>query len=255
MKKKWKAWAWLALGILLVGYYAIEALFVGPAFSLLWIWAALGAVCLLLAVLTFRFGRIPLPKWLFRSLCAVLAVGLLLFAALEGLVLSQMGAKGADNLDYILVLGARVQKNGIPSKPLYWRIGAAEKYLRENPHTIAVLSGGQGADEPMSEAQCMYDALIARGIAADRLIVEDKSTSTGENIRFSLALMDADASFGVVTNNFHVFRAVKIAENLSGKDVSGIAAQYMDALLPHYMVREAAGIIADAIRGNLKLFS
>lgn len=256
MKKKRnvKAWIWLILGILLVGYYCIEALFVGFGFSLLWIWAAMGAVCLLCAVLTFRFGKLPLPRWLFVTICILIALGVILFCVVEGFVISQMQAEGEDNLDYIIVLGARVNKNGVPSKPLYWRIDAAEEYLRENPNTKAVLSGGQGSDEPMSEAQCMYDALIARGIDESRLILEDKSTSTGENIRFSLALIDEDATFGVVTNNFHVYRAVKIAEKLSGKEVSGIASQYKDALIVHYMAREAAGILIDDLRGNLDFF-
>ena len=75
MKKKRnvKAWIWLILGILLVGYYGIESLFVGFTFSLLWIWAAMGAVCLLCAALTFRFGRLPLPKWLFIAICTTVA--------------------------------------------------------------------------------------------------------------------------------------------------------------------------------------
>lgn len=253
-KKNCKAWIWLILGIIFIGYYGIEALFVGFGFSLLWIWAALGAVCLLCAALTFRFGKLPLPRWMFATICVLIAIGFIFFCVIEGLVIPQMGAEGEADLDYIVVLGARVNKNSVPSKPLYWRIDAAEEYLRENPNTKAILSGGQGSDEPMSEAQCMYDALIARGIDADRLILEDKSTNTGENIRFSLALMEEDATFGVVTNNFHVFRAVKIAENLSGKEVSGIASQYKDALLIHYMAREAAGIIADSLRGNLNLF-
>ena len=253
-KKNVKAWIWLSLGILFVGYYCIEALFVGFGCSLLWIWAAMGAVCLLCAALTFRFGKLPLPKWLFVTICILIAIVFIIFCIMEGFVISQMGAEGEADLDYIIVLGARVNKNNVPSKPLYWRIDAAEEYLRGNPNTKAVLSGGKGSDEPMSEAQCMYDALVARGIDADRLILEDKSTNTGENIRYSLALIEEDATFGVVTNNFHVLRAVKIAENLSDREVSGIASQYKDALLIHYMAREAAGIIADDLRGNLNLF-
>lgn len=253
-KKNIKARIWLILGIIFVGYYCIESLFVGFGFSLLWIWAAIGIICLLCAMVTFRFGKLPLPRWLFVTFCIIAAVIFILFAIIEGFVISQMGATGDDDLDYIIVLGAKVNRNGIPSKPLHWRIDAAEKYLRENPKTKAVLSGGQGADEPMSEAQCMYNTLTACGIDSNRLIMEDKSTSTGENIRFSLALIEEDATIGVVTNNFHVFRAVKIAEKLSGKEINGIASQYKDALIFHYMAREAAGIIVDDLRGNLDFF-
>ncbi len=252
-KTKIKKNIWLLLGIAFIAYYVIEALFVGFAFSLLWLWGAAGVLCLVCAALTKKYGRLPLPKWLFRSICAVLVLIFAVFAVLEGFIISEMGAKGEDGLDYIVVLGARVNKNGVPSKPLYWRIDAAEEYLHSNPDTVAILSGGKGADEPMSEAQCMFDTLVARGIDESRLLMEDKSTSTNENIRYSLALMEAGASFGVVTNNFHVFRAVRIAEEVSGREVSGIASRYLDALLIHYMAREAVGIAKDTLAGNMSL--
>lgn len=251
-KVKLKFSLWLILGIAFVLYYLIEALFVGFGFSLLWLWAAGGCVCLLCAALTKRYGRLPLPKWLFRVICVMLTLILALFFFLEGCIFTQFSADGESELDYIVVLGAKVRAGGVPSKPLYWRINAAEEYLRENPDTVAILSGGKGADEPMSEAQCMYNVLSSRGIDKSRLILEDQSTNTNENIRNSLNMMDENASFGVVTNNFHVFRAVKIAETVSGRKVSGISAEYKDALWLHYMAREAVGIFKDTLLGNMK---
>lgn len=253
-KTKIKKNIWMLLGIVFIAYYVIEALFVGFTFSLLWLWGAAGVVCLLCSALTKKHGRLPLPKWLFRSVCVALTLVFAVFAVLEGFVISDMGAAEESGLDYIIVLGARVKEDGTPTKPLYWRINAAEEYLRANPDTRAILSGGKGTNEPISEAQCMYNILLARGIDESRLIAEGESTSTNENIRFSLALMDEDATFGVVTNNFHVFRAVRIAEQVSGRAVSGIAAQYKDALLIHYMAREAAGILKDTLQGNMELF-
>lgn len=255
MKKSIKTKIWLFLGLVFIGYYIIESLFVGFTFSLLWLWGAAGAVCLLCSALTSKFGKLPLPRWLFVPICVLLSIILAFFCVLEGFVLSQMGAEGEDGLDYIVVLGARVNRGGVPSKPLYWRIDAAEEYLRENPNTKAILSGGQGADEPISEAQCMFDTLTARGIDESRLIMENSSTNTNENIRYSLALMEEGATFGVVTNNFHVFRAVRIAEKVSGQKVSGIASRYLDALLIHYMARESVGILKDTLQGNMNLFA
>jgi len=251
-KVKLKFSLWLFFGIAFVLYYLIESLFVGFGFSLLWLWALGGGVCLICAMLTKRFGRLPLPKWLFRMVCVTVALILALFLFLEGCIFTQFSSKGENGLDYIVVLGAKVRAGGVPSKPLYWRIDAAEKYLRENPDTIAILSGGKGADEPISEAQCMYNVLTSRGIDESRLLLEDKSTNTNENIRYSLELMNGDASFGVVTNNFHVFRAVRIAETVSGKAVSGISAVYKDALWVHYMAREAVGIFKDTLLGNME---
>ncbi|MBQ4556022.1 MAG: YdcF family protein [Clostridia bacterium] len=165
-----------------------------------------------------------------------------------------MDAVGKQGLDYIIVLGAKVNRNGVPSKPLYWRIDAAEEYLIDNPDTIAVLSGGKGNDEPISEAQCMYNELVQRGISRDRLIIEENSTSTNENIRFTLDIIGDDAEFGIVTNNFHVFRAVRIAEKVTGRAISGVASHYKDALIVHYMAREAIGILKDTIQNNMDIF-
>ena len=248
---KVKFWLWLTFGIAFVGYYLVESLFVGFGFSLLWLWALGGGICLVCAALTKEYGKLPLPKWLFAAFCVILSLVMALFVFLESCIFTEFCAKGESNLDYIVVLGAKVRANGIPSKPLLWRINAAEKYLNENENTIAILSGGKGHDEPLSEAECMYNVLVSRGISKNRLILEDKSTNTNENIRFSLELMKDDASFGVVTNNFHVFRAVNIANTVSGRDVSGIAAEYKDALWLHYMAREAVGIFKDTLFGNM----
>ena len=254
-KSSKKAWAWLIVGLIFIGYFLIEAAFIGVNFStLLWCWAVGGAICVVAALLTFKYGRLPVPKWLFRTAVVILSIVLAVFCFFEALVISHMGSDGKDGLDYIVVLGAKVNRNGVPSKPLYWRIDAAEKYLVNNPDTIAILSGGKGADEPMSEAECMYGELVKRGIAPERLILEDKSTSTNENIRFSMEILPEDATFGVVTNNFHVYRAVQIAEKISGKEVSGVASDYKDALLIHYMAREAVGIFNDVIGGNMAVF-
>ncbi len=254
-KNSKKAWAWLIIGALFLGYFFIEALFIGVNFhSLLWCWAVGGAICVLFALLTFKYGRLPVPKWLFRVCVIILTVVMSYFCFIEGMIISHMGEDGESNLDYIVVLGAKVNRNGVPSKPLYWRIDAAEKYLNENPDTVAILSGGQGADEPVSEAECMYRELVKRGIEPSRLICESKSTDTNENIRYSLELMPEDAAFGVLSNNFHVYRAVRISEKISGREVSGIASQYKDALLIHYMAREAVGITMDVLHGNMDFF-
>lgn len=253
--KSKKAWCWTAFGALFLGYFLIESLFIGINFhSLLWCWAVCGVICILLGLVTFKYGKLPLPKWLFRTLVILIALAMAFFCFIEVLIISQMGAKGENGLDYIIVLGAKVNRNEVPSKPLYWRIDAAEKYLKQNPNTIAILSGGQGADEPISEAECMLRELTKRGISSGRLILESESRDTNQNIRNSLNLMPSDANFGVVSNNFHVYRAVRISEKISGKNVSGIASEYKDALLVHYMAREAVGIFFDVIEGNMTFF-
>jgi len=117
---------------------------------------------------------------------------------------------------------------------------------------VIIASGGQGPDEPMSEAQCIRDELIKRGVDGDRILMEDRSTTTAENIFNSMVLMDSpDARTGIITNNYHVFRAVRIARRAGLTRACGIAAKYTGYTKFHYMIREAICIAVDWLRGNL----
>ena len=137
------------------------------------------------------------------------------------------------------------------------RIDAAERYLKAHPDIPAVLSGGQGPGEDISEADCMADWLIAHGVDESRIYREDRSTSTQENFAYSEEIMaelglDAGDTFAFVTNDYHIFRAGRIA----GTDAAcGVAATlprsaYYDALQLNYYVREAFATGWLLLRGN-----
>ena len=121
--------------------------------------------------------------------------GLALFLFVEGLIVGAMLQKPEPGLDYIVVLGAQVKGNR-PSLALSHRIWEAAEYLKGNPKTRAILSGGKGTGEDISEAQCMRQELEKLGISEERLIEENKSTSTQENIAYSYALLQADSRKG-----------------------------------------------------------
>ena len=145
-----------------------------------------------------------------------------------------------------VVLGAQVLGSGNPSTILSGRIDAAERYLKENPKSKAVLSGGPGKNEPMSEAKCMYDNLIKRGISADRLFIEDRSTDTKENLQFSSEIIKKNnlgSNIAIITDGFHQERAKIIADQIGLK--GEIGAYNADTALryaPTYFVREWFGI-------------
>ena len=146
----------------------------------------------------------------------------------------------------VIVLGCKVNPNG-PSLSLLKRLEAAYDYLTENPSVPCILSGGQGADEHISEAQAMYDWLTARGIDESRLFREDKSTSTFENLSFSQKIIETEnlpPAVTIITNDFHQYRASRIAKrcNLECYSVSGETPLY---LLPMYYVRELGGIFVE----------
>ena len=159
------------------------------------------------------------------------------FCFVEGCVISQMHAKGKAGLDYIIVLGAQVRENG-PSPVLKYRLDKAVEYLEENPDTICIVSGGQGKNEPWSEAEGMAQYLKTQGIDENRIRLEDQSLTTEQNVTNSQKLMEEGASVGIVTNDFHVFRAKQIAKKYGLKDVCGIAAGSSPLYLPNNMLRE-----------------
>lgn len=155
------------------------------------------------------------------------------------------------NLDYIIVLGAHVDGTRL-TKALLERTRRALQYLQENPDTRAVLSGGKGDGELISEAEAMYRYLKAHGIEEHRLILEEKSTSTKENLDFSLALIqNLEARIGVVTNHFHVFRGVAIGKKCGCRNIYPIPSRYRSWKLLIYIPREILAIVKEILVGNI----
>lgn len=216
----------------------------GSKFFLFW-----DALAVFFAVLGILIGKkvfTKTPVWLNRTLLSLLIAGVCLFCVLLGLVLSGYNSKGSKNLDYIIVLGAQVRADG-PSVVLSYRLQKATEYLKENPDTKCIVSGGQGSNEPESEARAMADYLIAMGISEDRILLEDKSTNTSQNLKFSSALLPDGASVGIVTNNFHVRRALYLAKRFGMPDAEGIAAYSTPLYAPNNVVREVIGLLKDFV--------
>lgn len=179
-------------------------------------------------------------------LTTAVILGVLVFIITGGCILQAGGDIPEEDLPYIVVLGAQVRDSG-PSESLQERIDAAYNYLTAHPETVAIVSGGQGSDEPMTEAQCMYDCLVGMGISPDRVIKEEQATSTWGNLTFSLDIIEAETgsrpgSLGVVSSEYHLFRTGLQAKEY-GLDIIGIPAKTgsFDRWL-HYFVREIAGV-------------
>lgn len=143
-----------------------------------------------------------------------------------------------------LLLGCKV--NGTtPSRILRERLEAAYDYLNKNPEAICILSGGKGNDEDISEAQCMYEYLTGKGIDKERLIMEDKSTSTEENVKFSKEILkekDLGLEVAIITSEFHEYRANVIAEK-EGFETYSVSSHTSWMYLPTYYIRELYAII------------
>lgn len=150
--------------------------------------------------------------------------------------------------NYLIVLGAGV--NGTtPSLSLQERIDAAYTYLTDHPEVICVVSGGQGNNEDITEAQCMFNELTKMGISPDRIWQEDKADSTWKNIVYSLDVIEAKTgtrpkSAGIVSSEYHLFRAGLYAREAGITPVCIPAKTSWGHLHLNYFLREIFGVWA-----------
>ena len=159
---------------------------------------------------------------LFCVICVIAVLGY--FGFLHMKIQESIHQQIPENADYLMILGARV-KGSVPSLSLQYRIDKAAEYLSANKHTVVIVSGGKGPGEDISEAKAMQQGLIAQGIEEARIMMEDKSTTTHENIVFSKELIPDTATSGlIVSNDFHIYRAVEIAKK-EGLDMKGLPAK------------------------------
>ena len=169
------------------------------------------------------------PRWL-TALAALMAAGLLAFAGLFGAVLYGSYDHIQGDPQAMVVLGCRVMPEGHPSILLQDRLDAALDYWEAHPEVTVVVSGGQGSNEPTSEARCMADYLMDSGVPEDQILLEDRSHNTKENLLYSKELLAAEgiqvehADVLVVSNGFHLTRTRMLAERFGYGEVSTLAA-------------------------------
>ena len=265
---------WLILAFICIIYYGICATYAGAGSSFIFVWlilAAFFAIIFEIRWMTIK-GIMNVPVAVTRLIIGMIAAGGIFFAAIEGLIISDMVKEPDNNCEYIIVLGCQVRGTRI-TKSLRKRLDKTIEYMHEvqaddmtdksginNEDSIfnnennkaekednkitknikIIVSGGQGNGEDISEAQAMYDYLVQNGIPADIIIKEDKSTNTEENFRFSEKFIeDKSAKIGIVTNNFHIYRAKKLAHAKGLDNITGIPASSDNVLFINYMVRES----------------
>lgn len=222
----------------------------GTKFFLIW-----GVMAVMLGGAAFCFGHSGMldrvPKVIRKGFCLCLLIGILFFGIVEGFIINDFHAKAKPGADYVIVLGAQWKSHG-PSYVLQKRLDKAVEYLQANPDTKVIVSGGQGSNEPISEAAGMAEYLENAGISQERILQEDRSTNTNENLSFSSTFLDKNVDeVVIVTNNFHVFRAVKIAQKQGYTHVEGLAARSYPAMVPNNLLREFFGVVKDFCVGNL----
>ena len=160
--------------------------------------------------------------------------------------------KPAPDMDYIIILGCAIRRDGTPTPLLKGRIMRAfdfekAQYEKTGKHAKFVPSGGQGSDEVISEAESMRRTLAELGVPEDRIVKEDKSVNTYQNMAFSKKVIESDCgsescNIGFSTTNYHVFRGYTLAEKL-GMKVKGLSAKTKLYFFPNAFIREFIGLL------------
>ena len=190
-------------------------------------------------------GKRRITWW--KALAALVLAGILVFAGLFGAVMYGSYDHIRDDPQVMVILGCRVMPEGHPSILLQDRLDKALDYLEEHPDVQVVVSGGQGPGETMTEGEAMSVWLEAKGIDPSRIIVEDKATSTMENLQFSFELIRAaggepDGNCAIVTSEYHLCRAKMMAADL-GVEAWGVAGHTTwPTLMLNYFIREAFAV-------------
>lgn len=238
------------LSICCLAYYILIRIYTkrrNSTFLLFWLLSGL-------ALLALSFLLPVLPETVCRYLIVAATVFVCCFLVVEGLICSAMLKKAEDGLEYIIVLGAQVRGTRITNS-LERRLIQALRYLEDNPDARAIVSGGQGKGEDIPEAAAMAAYLSEHGVESERIILEDKSTTTQENLSFSAAFIpDRKGRIGLVTNDFHMYRALMIAKSLGYQNIRGIAASSNPVLQANYLVREFFACIYYWLRLCLRIF-
>lgn len=216
----------------------------------------LGLPLLISGIFYKPLARITKAGWgraLKISVIACYCIYILIFSITSALLYSSANESVPGDADALIVLGAAVQGDR-PSLTLIKRLETAYDYLSSNPNTIAIVSGGQGEQETIPEAEAMAYYLIARGIDETRIYMEDKASSTEENFKFSKKIIeqifDKEAVVAFITSDFHVFRAERVAMR-QGLAAKGIASPSVYYMLPSFYLRETVAVWVYWLRGWL----
>lgn len=226
--------------------YGISILNVNSGTLFYLVWFLISAFFIIIDLLIYFkvFEKYKVFKKIFIWVCSI---GICIFLVILSLIISKMNVKPVKNLDYIIVLGAQVKESG-PSVVLRYRLDRAVSYLKENDNTLVIVSGGKGINEPATEASVMKEYLINEGINEERIIIEDKSNTTKENLINSKKITRDNKSIGIVTNNFHMYRALLIGKKYKVKAV-GIPSKSNSYYLPNNLLREVFAYIKFIILG------
>jgi uncharacterized SAM-binding protein YcdF (DUF218 family) len=243
----------MIFGILIFLYFTIVSISWGrfDLFNFL-----VSLVGILITIMPFTINRILVlikkwPKLIRYSLKLFFVCLIVSFVIFQSLILYKMHDTPKAGADYVIVLGCQVVGE-YASLPLLSRGYTAIRYLRRNPETKVIVTGGQGPRENITEAEALRRLLLENEIDTERIFLEDQSKSTMENLIFSNELYNLlDKNIVIVTSDYHIFRSINMAKKLKYTNVSGLPARSQRTVLPAYLLREYVTILYYKILGSI----
>lgn len=182
--------------------------------------------------------------YLRRIIVLLASAGILTTICLSCVIMSDMRGDSDSPCDYLIVLGAGLDGE-IPSLTLSDRLNRAHEYLLNYPNTTAIVSGGMGDGETITEALAMERYLVSLGIDKSRIIKEERATNTNENIKFSKEIIESrgGGSVAVLSSDYHIYRARRLAQSHGITATMISAKSSLPILSINYTVREGFALI------------
>jgi len=245
--KKWAFWVVIVFSIVIILWSLIAVMSSTGITAGMVVPTAAGAVLIFWSVYHLKYDK-PLlrPKWLRIAVIIIVCLGIALILVLETLMLSAAYSKPEEDADLVIVLGCGIFPDGNLTLSLKNRLDAAYDFLNENPAANCIVSGGQGEKEPVPEAVAMQRYLISRGIDESRVFVEAQSTSTEENLMYSLKIIEKHClskRIAIVTSDYHIFRASILADRLGLDVADGISSPTPWRIWLSCQIRECMAIV------------
>lgn len=249
------------IAALCIAYFVAIVVYSGIGTSFVCIWPVISVVFLLIGVFENKRQqqKEEMPKRLPAFLYTTFSIGVLTAFFMMIFILNEANKVPSGGCDYVIVMGGRVYDDGI-STTLKKRLDTAILYSEENPDTVFVLSGGIEKKNKLPEALAMYNYMILNGIDESRLLIESSSSSTADNIKNSLMVIEEDLKkrrippplrIGLCSSDYHMLRSQLVAGKSYNDRIYGIPAPSDGLLFIHMCVRECCALVKDRLIGNL----
>ena len=225
-------------------------------FSFTHIWSALGVYLVFVGVYRIRthhsFWSIW-KRWLKIVFISLTSVAVAISVINLFFILTPEFVGIEDKAEHVILLGGGIDKDGKLPKSVISRVEKAAEYLKANPESICVVSGGKLDWHPFAEAPELKNQLVKRGVAAERILVEDKALDTIQNFQLSCKMLAEykgvsvqeilETPTAVVTSRFHLRRSERLARRMGFTNIKGIPAKCPEIYVLHNYVREICAYV------------